>query len=641
MSGIVGEFIKPMPILVSVAMMASVFIALFFTLPSLMLMVDLQIPTRVKLLLRIVSALITLGIILAFVPKSALFAPTILVFILLFITIFYLRKALTKEIKAKIRTRTKLRHLAKISNLAFRRGFISLQPLTIRYHETITYVLDSPSRRKKVLLTISIFTIFSYLLFPLGYVKNEFFPKSESDRILMSLELPLGTSNNISEIKARELMPTILDNPAIEFVTAEVGKLSSGGFNLQQAESNNVLFTLFLVDEKKRDSSLELSKELREQFAYYNQGKLSVIDVTGGPPAGSDLDISIRGNNLDVLQDLAGDVEGFLVNLEGTDNIERSIKSGKSKIVFTPKKEEMISEGISESQVGFWLRTYVNGLNVNSVNFEEKEIDTIIRVDNDLITPEDLSIIEIPKEGKRIPITKLGSFRLEPSPNIIPHKDGQRTITITGSAQPGFIPVQLNKELERFADEELDLPEDYTWQVGGSSQESRESNQSILQAMVISAILILTTMVVQLGSFRKALIVMLVIPLAISGVFIVFALTATPLSLPASIGVLSLFGIVIANSLMVVEKVTKNLKIGFSFENALPEAATSRLEPILLTSAAQVIGLIPATLADPIWRGFGGAIIAGLSFSGIIMLFFIPIVYYYFFPELRKSSSKR
>ena len=99
------------------------------------------------------------------------------------------------------------------------------------------------------------------------------------------------------------------------------------------------------------------------------------------------------------------------------------------------------------------------------------------------------------------------------------------------------------------------------------------------------------------------------------------------------VGMLSLFGIVIANSLMIVDKVNQNRSAGMNMHESIVDAASSRLEPIALTSVSQVIGLIPITLSDPMWQGMGGAIIAGMMFSGTIMLFFIPVVYYYLFPE--------
>ena len=167
----------------------------------------------------------------------------------------------------------------------------------------------------------------------------------------------------------------------------------------------------------------------------------------------------------------------------------------------------------------------------------------------------------------------------------------------------------------------------------------RESVQSILVAMVLSFILIIVTMVLQFSSFRKAFIVILVIPISISGVFIIFALTGTTLSFPALIGVLALFGIVVKNSILIVDKIQANEKTNMGFVESIAEGSASRLEPIALTSLTAILGLIPITLSDPLWRGLGGAIISGLTFSGTIMLFFIPAVYYLTFKSSRKTKE--
>jgi multidrug efflux pump subunit AcrB len=156
--------------------------------------------------------------------------------------------------------------------------------------------------------------------------------------------------------------------------------------------------------------------------------------------------------------------------------------------------------------------------------------------------------------------------------------------------------------------------------------------------MVYSFLLIIATMVLQFTSFRRALIVMLVVPLSITGVLIIFALTNTPLSFPALIGVLALFGIVVKNSILVVDKIVKNQEAGMRFIESIVEASTSRLEPIALTSVATMVGLMPITLTNPLWQGLGGAIIAGLFFSGTIMLFFIPVVYYIIYSRYHKND---
>ncbi|MBI3342185.1 efflux RND transporter permease subunit, partial [Candidatus Curtissbacteria bacterium] len=153
--------------------------------------------------------------------------------------------------------------------------------------------------------------------------------------------------------------------------------------------------------------------------------------------------------------------------------------------------------------------------------------------------------------------------------------------------------------------------------------------------------LIAATMVLQFGSYRKAFIILLLIPLAISGVFVIFALSGTPLSFPTLIGILALFGIVVYQAMMIVDKINRNLRTtDMSLKEAIADGAASRVEPILFGTITTVMGLIPITLSDPLWRGLGGAIIAGMLFSGLIMLLYVPVVYYMMYQNSEGNRRK-
>ena len=145
--------------------------------------------------------------------------------------------------------------------------------------------------------------------------------------------------------------------------------------------------------------------------------------------------------------------------------------------------------------------------------------------------------------------------------------------------------------------------------------------------MILAFMLILITMVIEFRSFRLALLTLLCVPLAVSAVMYIFGLFGIPLSFPSLIGILALFGIVVTTAIVIVEKINENREHGMNIEDAIVDAAGSRLEPIILTSLTTIVGLIPISASDPVWRGLGGAIISGLLFSGLLKLFFIPIVY--------------
>lgn len=271
---------------------------------------------------------------------------------------------------------------------------------------------------------------------------------------------------------------------------------------------------------------------------------------------------------------------------------------------------------------------FASGLPVDSVNWNDGKTDIVFRTGTGIKSPEDAGSITIPSQtGEQLPLLSLGDVMLESNPTTIAHRDTKREIEVTAGTAVGYSSSSINADLQKYANS-LSLPSGYSWQTGGANEENNKSVVSILQAMVLSALLIITTMVIQFRSYRKAAIVMTVIPVAVSGVLVLFALTGTPLSFPALIGVLSLFGIVVTHAMMLVDKINRNLSSGMPFNESLADGAASRLEPVFIGSFTTIIGLIPISLSSPLWRGLGGAIIAGLSFSGVVMLFLIPIIYY-------------
>jgi hydrophobic/amphiphilic exporter-1 (mainly G- bacteria), HAE1 family len=378
-------------------------------------------------------------------------------------------------------------------------------------------------------------------------------------------------------------------------------------------------------------------------FKEYIGGEVSVVEESGGPPAGSDLQITLLGNDLDRLNVYADNLITFLKGQAGVVNVQKSINESTSKVRFVPNQAKLAEYGVGIDAIGFALRTYASGFPLDQINFDDTTTDKtniVFRLDTNKTSLNGLGQISVTNSRfQSIPLTALGTFKVETNPTTIAREDFRRTISVTAGVKTGYQIPELNKKLEAQADS-LNLPNGYSWKTGGVNEENQKSVQSILQAMGLSAVLILITMVIQFQSFRKAFICLIVIPLAVSSVFLFFALTGTPLSFPALIGVLSLFGIVVTNSMFIVDKINLNLREGMPFNQAIADAGASRMEPIILTKLCTVLGLLPITLSEPLWRGLGGAIISGLLVASTIMLLFIPTLYYEMMGDERRKTQK-
>ncbi|MGH7203949.1 MAG: efflux RND transporter permease subunit, partial [Candidatus Levyibacteriota bacterium] len=640
-TGIIGEFIKPIPIVVSSSLLASFAVAMFITLPLVIIILKPNIPYRVIVLLRAILLIIIIGIFFAIAPKGIYIIPAIILFALNIFIYFQVRNVLFVRLKERFMnwfrpSRKRRTQVSKINlRQYFDQGIISFDVISEKYRYVINAILSRQTNRRKILWMVIIFSVFSYLLLPLGFVRNEFFPASAQESFQMQLELPAGTNIDQTQKEAIRILNDIRKFPEVQLAQLSVGSGAETGNGPGGGGSNIATITVVLPEtSKQKISSLDIAQEVRDHYANYQPGKISVIEASGGPPAGSDVQMKLFGTDLAALDGYANKLDAYLKKQPGITNVDKSIKSGTSKIVFVPDYQKMIDAGVTQDQVGQWLRTYASGSTLDSkVKLEQgntQNQDIVLRTDTNPQTIEGLGSIMVPTTTGSVPLLSLGNLTIKPNPTLITREGGKRTISVSASVTKGYSVSQANANLEKYADA-LNLPDGYSWSTGGANQQNQESVTSILEAMVLSFMLIIITMVLQFHSFRKALIVMLVIPLSVSGVFIVFAVTQTPLSFPALIGILALFGIVVKNSILIVDKINQNLRAGLEYKTAIIDASESRLEPIALTSFAAILGLIPITLSNALWQGLGGAIIAGLMFSGSIMLFLIPVVYYIIF----------
>lgn len=636
-SGIIGEFIKPIPVVVTITMISSTAIAVLITLPVMIIILKPEIPKRVVTLAKIISILIAIFL-MVFLFKQNIFFPLIaIIYVAWAYVVFRVWKIVLSISKQKIEENHVLKPMYSFIVHSSEHGIVSIDGFAAWYKRAISRIITSKSARKAVVIAIVVYAIVGFLLVPFGLVKNEFFPKTDSERIYVQLELPAGTTLERTNVETMKLYSQLKENPDAQFIVAEVGGAAPTNFSGGGSSTiNQTLFTLHLPPEKNRKkSSLTIAEELRKKFESEN---VSIIEESGGPPAGADLQIELSGDNLTTLNEYADQIVSFLNTKPGVTNARKTIKAGTSAIAFVPDKDKLAQADLTVDQVGLWTRIYGSGFSLGDINFDKTKTEkTPVRFTfgNERPTAESLGRVIIPVQNGSIPLLSLGNVTLKTNPTAITRTNGKRTLTVSAGVRAGYSLTEINKELEDYA-HSLNLSNGYSWKTGGVNEENAKSIQSILQAMGLALLLIMVTMVLQFRSFRQATIVLLVIPLAVSSVFYAFGLTGTPLSFPALIGVLSLFGIVVTNSMFIVDKMNLNQKEGMAFDEALADAGASRLEPIILTKLCTVLGLLPVTLADPLWRGLGGAIISGLLIASTIMLLFIPVVYYQW---MRPSSE--
>lgn len=640
-SGIIGEYIKSIPITVSIVLIASLFVALTINNPLAALLGRLRLTK--KMFYVIEGVCITIG-------AGALYSGSVLgygIFTFAIVAIIVLLRwyekggrtvlekntvLMEKEWKDDSLVKQKMRAIGndKNENLSTRlmHGIIHFDALIPVYEKYVRLVvLDRKIRRRTITGVIFLF-LFSVSLPVTGIVKSEFFPKSDSDNIYIDINAPVGykleqTSNLVQHIEEK-----LITYPVIKNFATFVGSVSPMNQNGKPSPYVGYI-AITLVDENDRSiKSYEFSDQLRVDLSDIPLVEISVAAMSGGPPAGAAFEARINGIDLDVLSSIARDLQEKLSSIHGVVESRISLKNTAPEYTFILDHIAMEQHLLNAASVGSVLRMAIAGTEISTILEKNKEIKIVARFSEnslpDLSAIQNLQILNA--QGIPVFLKDIARIELKPSVDAITRIDQKRTVLLSANVTKEISSTEVFNEFKKKI-VGYSFPQGYGISYGGENEQNQESVLSIIRAMVIAFILIISTLIVQFDSFRKAVIVLITIPLALIGVFLGLATFGVPLSFPGLIGILALFGIVVKNAIILVDKINLNIKTGIPFSEAIIDAGKSRMEAIFITSISTIFGILPVTLSNATWTALGSAVIFGLMLSSFLTLFIIPSLF--------------
>ncbi len=660
-TGIIGQFIRSIPITVSATLMASLLVAFFVNHPLAVVLERLRLTRRG-------FWFIFAGILIAFlVTLLGLFSPggeiaeiimvVILGALLATMVIRYqskwkeqlmINEQLLIEEKAlpeRIRARLQKKYLDEETKQGFGHrlytGLVKIDNFLPVYERMLRFLMKSKFRTFMVLIAVFVVFAGSIALPATGVLKPEFLPPTDFEFMYVNIEGAPGLVTERTQAVADEVADILREQDNIENFSIVVG---SAGSNLNSFSSvasggntNQAQFSILLkpFDERPVDpelgrpqKSFEFAQDLREAIAPVEGAKVTVQEISGGPPSGADFEARIAGEDLQELERLANEYLVALDAIEGTVDEETSLELNPGEFTLRFDYDALQQRGLTTGQVAATLRTALSGSEVTKIYGDGEDTSVIAEFqDKNVDSIEDLLDLTLSNgRGQLFRVRDVADVELGASLTGITRIDQKRVISLSAKVQAPSIPAVVQEEFLAYT-EEHPLPSGYEFQFGGANETTTESILSIFNAMIVALILIIGTLIVQLDSFRKTFIVLVTIPFAATGVFYGLLLLGWNLTFPVLIGVLALFGIVINNAIIMVDKITRNIEVGIPFTEAVVDGAKSRLEAIFLTSVATIIGMIPLTISDEIWGGLGAALIFGLSSSLVLTLIIIPILY--------------
>ena len=470
-------------------------------------------------------------------------------------------------------------------------------------------------------------------------VKVIFFAQGDVDFVVLEIENPEGTTKEVTDIDVRRIEEVLYDEPDIESFTVTVGSGSQFG----SGGSGEKLASIFinLTQDRERNST-EIVDDLRSQVAVFNDIKVTVNQPSEGPPTGAAVVVKFLGDDLNEITTLANSSAVLMRDIEGLVNVETSTNNNSTEFVFELDRAKAASLGLSPSTVSQIARTAVFGSDATSLTTLTDDIDVVVRlnVSNDAdataesanqTTIDAIEQISIPTQSGPVPLSSLVTTYLRESSSVINHEDGKRVVSVTADAASDANSRELQTTVVDQINAQLDIPDNVTISTGGG--ETEDSNQAFIEmalALVVGILLMVAVLVLQFNSYLHTKYVLTILPYSLIGIMFGLSLTQNPLSFPSIMGFIALSGIVVNNSILLIDMMNSMRKQAPDrpVKDIVLEASGNRLRPILLTTTTTVIGMVPLTYAGDLWSPLAYAVMFGLVFSVVITLVLIPILYY-------------
>jgi multidrug efflux pump subunit AcrB len=487
---------------------------------------------------------------------------------------------------------------------------------------------------KNRLLTLSIATgifIISIWFF-INFVGISFFPKAELPQFMIRIEMPEGTDIEKTDEVARYVESVIDTIPLIKYYATNVGHGNPRIYYNVFARNYNKNFAEIYVQLKRYEVKEfdRLLGSLRTLFADFPGGKINIKEFEQGTPVQAPVVINVIGNDVDILKKISADIEGFVSDVDGIINIDNQLNKTKTDLNIKINREKANYFGVPLIEIDKTVRTCINGAAVSKYRDSKgKDYNIVLRLPvNEKISLQDFDKIYVRSlSGNFIPLNHLTDIGFDEAPGLITRLNLKKYASITADIKKEYtldeVLVPVVEKLENYS-----FPSGYSYEIGGELENREESFGGMLQAIIIAVISIFAVLVLQFRSFTQPLIMFVAIPLAFIGSIWAWYITGNTFSFTAFVGLISLVGIVINNSIILVDYTNKLIEEGKNTTDAIKLACETRFVPIVLTTLTTIGGLLPLTLGGgTMWAPMGWGIIGGLFTSTFLTLIIVPVLY--------------
>lgn len=490
-----------------------------------------------------------------------------------------------------------------------------------------------------ILLTLA---LMGTAVFGLRFVSQQFFPASDRPELVVDLRLSEASSIYATDRAASELDALLRDDPDVLHWTTYVGSGAVRFYLPLNVEVPNDFLAQAVIVTNGIEARERLRARLETSIAERIPNvvsRLSALEL--GPPIGWPLQYRVTGPDIDKVRQvgfLAADVVAahpatHKVNfdwMEPVKTLRVDVDQDRARLL-----------GISSEQIATFFNAVVSGLTVTQVRDGIYLVDVIARGDaKGRVTPAALRVLPIPLPGGgSVPLMQIATVEFGLQDPLIWRRQRVPTLTVQADVVPGALPESVARDLApKITDLNVGLDDGYSVVIGGAIEKAEESRASVAAVLPIAGVLMLVMLMIQLQSFQRMFLVLSVAPFGLVGVVAAMLLSGKPLGFVALLGVIALVGMIIRNSVILIDQIDTEIANGLAPWDAVVEASSNRFRPILLTAAAMILAMIPIA-PTVFWGPMAYAIAGGLAVATLLTLLFLPALYVAWF-RVREAPTE-
>ncbi|WP_298576052.1 efflux RND transporter permease subunit [uncultured Luteimonas sp.] len=514
-------------------------------------------------------------------------------------------------------------------------------PYQTRFYQRFRGLLDWSLRHRWLVIgaTVGAFAL-SLALF--RFVPQQFFPDSTRLELMIDMELAEGSSLRATEAQVRRLEALLEGREGIDNYVAYVGT-GSPRFYLpldQQLPQTN--FAQFVVRTHDQDSREAVRAWLIDEAAsQFPELQLRVTRLENGPPVGYPVQFRVSGEHVERVRELAAQVADRVRDNPYLVNVHLDWSEPSKVVRVRIDQDRARALGISSQRVAQFLSSSLSGLQVSTFREGNELIGVLLRGTGEERTHlELLGSLAIPGgEGGPVPLSQLATLEYGYEDGIIWHRDRLPTITVRADIRDGVTPptvvAQILPTLQDIRDA---LPPGYLLETGGTVEDSARGQDSIKAGLPLFLLVVVTLLMLQLRSLSRSLLVLLTAPLGLVGVTLFLLAFRVPFGFVAMLGTIALAGMIMRNSVILVDQIEQDIAAGHARWDAVIDATVRRFRPIVLTALAAILAMIPLS-RSAFFGPMAVAIMGGLAVATVLTLLFLPALYAAWFKVRRDEPA--